>query len=208
MGCSGACGGRRADGWPWGPARGSVCRLGRQEHTSTTRVAYRNANAFPRRSEAGRLSGPWPRRFCPEVLERRSLPCPSAFGGCQLSRLAATSLQISASVFTMAFSSFVTCRPTWITQQDLISRSLSIAPAKTLFPNKFPFTDARGQDVDTAFGGHRSTQNRGYCIQGNPGRERKLLNKWPLMLESPLSFISYNPTSPLTSRRDELLSFP
>lgn len=39
-----------------------------------------------------------------------SVPCPSTFGGCQLSWLAAASLQISASIFRVAFSSFVTCR--------------------------------------------------------------------------------------------------
>lgn len=39
-----------------------------------------------------------------------SVPCPSTLGGCQLSWLAAASLQISASIFRVAFSSFITCR--------------------------------------------------------------------------------------------------
>lgn len=99
---------------PWGPERGSVCFLRRQEHRSPDRAARRSANASSRRSEAARPSGHWPGRFFPGGsgggAGGPSVPCPSTFDGCQLSRLAATSLQISASIFRVAFSSFVTCR--------------------------------------------------------------------------------------------------
>lgn len=52
---------------PWGPERGSVCFLRRQEHRSPDRAARRSANASSRRSEAARPSGRWPGRFFPEV---------------------------------------------------------------------------------------------------------------------------------------------
>lgn len=83
----------------------------------------------------------------------------------------------------------------------------STTSAEMFFQNTVPFTDARGRDVDAALGATIHLKPEGTPFRETLREYAKFLNKWPLMLLSPLSFRSYKPARPPTPRRDELLSF-
>lgn len=115
---------------PWGPERGSVCFLRRQEHRSPDRAARRSGNASSPRSEAARPSGHWPGRFFPGGSgrggDRLFLAPPhlvvASFLG--LRPLHSRSLPPSSgwlSPLSSPVGMFVIGRrPTWITQRDVI----------------------------------------------------------------------------------------
>lgn len=100
---------------------------------------------------------PWCSMACGRNTPLQSLPPSSHLQLC----VSLSSPFLSLLNLSLPFSSKVTChwnyRPTQIIQGTLSILRYSITSAKTFWLNKVTVTGSKGWDMDTSFGGHRST---------------------------------------------------